>query len=95
MTKTRELDQPPVCDCCERKVRETSSKPVLIGCDAMLCKDCWYEWYDSGECDPVKLGKRVRDTKGVHGGEANLTEIYERRRKKREDEVKNCIGANI
>lgn len=28
---------------------ETSSKPILIGCDAMLCTDCWYEWYD-GDC---------------------------------------------
>ena len=46
---TTVLDCPPVCDCCERMVMETSSKPVLLGCDAMLCTDCWYEWYD-GDC---------------------------------------------
>lgn len=89
------LEEPPVCYCCERNVKETSSKPILIGCDAMLCKDCWYEWYDSGEVDPAKIGKKVIETKGMLGGEANLISIYKKQRIERENKAKNCIAENI
>lgn len=87
MTKIQVKNEPPVCDCCERKVKETSSRPVLIGCDAMLCKDCWHEWYDSGITEVESLKAAVRKRHGEFGGEADLSEVYGRRA--------NNLGAGI
>ncbi len=77
--KTVVLDEPPVCDCCERQVMSTSSRPFLLGCDAMLCTDCWYEWYDgdcsnedgSGRC-PIRMKENVLREHGRWGGHAGI-----------------------
>ncbi len=76
---TNIVDTPPVCDCCERKVRERNSKPFLLGCDAMLCKDCWYWWYDEAWKNSDDIKKGVWEKHGEFGGEANLTAILMKR----------------
>lgn len=67
MTKIKKSDIMPICDCCGRGVKEKSSKPILIGCNDMLCKDCWHEWYDGGFNNPLKLKKHVINKFGQYG----------------------------
>lgn len=62
----------PICDCCERSVRKKGSKPILAGCDDMLCQDCWYAWYDMNITDKKALKAYVIDKHGMTGGAANL-----------------------
>jgi hypothetical protein len=65
-------DSPPRCECCRRLVKETSARPLLLGCDDMLCKDCWCEWYDGDSTNPQRIGEQVRRKFGKHGGTALL-----------------------
>jgi len=58
-TITKIMKTKPKCDVCDRRVLETSSRPILIGCDDMLCRECWLAWYDSGIVNKKKLKNYV------------------------------------
>jgi hypothetical protein len=88
------VKEPPICDCCKRKVKSTSSKPFLLGAPDMLCKDCWGQWYDPDyETGNTRegIGDATIRKHGHFGGEADLTEILEAR-KQRAD---NWLGEGI
>lgn len=75
-TKVVRCKRPPTCDCCRRLVKEKSSKPILLGCDAMLCKDCWFAWYDGGTTDPEEIRLNVLREHGEYGGQSGLGQEY-------------------
>lgn len=63
---------PPVCECCERKVWETAIRPLMSKTVA-VCTDCFRAWYEHGETDPRLLNELVWKIHGEFGGQANLT----------------------
>lgn len=70
MTKTY-VNDPPVCECCHRKVHETFSKNICT--ESNICRDCFYEWYEGGSTDPEVIKVGVWKKHGEFGGEANLS----------------------
>lgn len=78
MTFPRRTTDPPVCDCCQRRVLERTAKAMLGSMD-MLCTDCWHAWYDGegsnpeGGQDPGMIKAAVLKKHGLYGGAANLT----------------------
>lgn len=65
------LDEPPTCDCCERRVKETAIRPVMCP-DSHLCRDCFYEWYENGLIDSITVKEAVWKHRGQFGGEADI-----------------------
>lgn len=41
MTKVTEVDEPPICACCRRRVKRVALHLIMSAVD-MVCKDCFY-----------------------------------------------------
>jgi hypothetical protein len=73
---TAATPEPPVCDCCGRKVIKTRWLSIVSDNKTMLCDDCLDEWYDGGhDGNTEKIKAGVLEKYGQYGGSANLTEI--------------------